>query len=41
MKDILEYREGEGWKKVGVMKNGRKYHATSLVKYQDFKNYCN
>ena len=39
--DILEYRDGDGWRKVGAMKNGRAYHALSLVKYKDIHNYCN
>ena len=39
--DILEYRDGEGWRKVGAMKNVRSAHAVSLVKYEDFKDSCN
>ena len=32
------YREGDGWREVlGALKNKRRQHATSLVKYQDFK----
>ena len=31
VEDILEYRDGDGWSKVGTMKN-----ALSLVKYEDF-----
>ena len=40
-KDILEYREGDGWKKVGAMKKGKSDHAILPVKYGDFKDYCN
>ena len=39
--DILEYRDGDGWKKVGAMKNERNYHGISVIKYEDFKDYCN
>ena len=38
--EILEYIGEDGWRKVGVMKNGRSYHGISLVKYEDFEDYC-
>ena len=38
-KDILEYKDG--WKKVGQLQNGRRYHGTSPVNFKDFANYCN
>ena len=38
MKDIMEFIEGEGWRKVGSMKSRKRFHATSLVKYKDFKD---
>ena len=40
-KDILEYKDGGGWKKVGELQNGRRYHALSPVNFNDFANYCN
>ena len=40
-KDILEYRDGNGWRKVGSLKNARSYHALSHVKYMEIHNYCN
>ena len=40
-KDILEYKEGDGWRKEGEMKNGRDTFAVSNVKYEDFHAYCN
>jgi len=39
-RDILEYRDGDNWRKVGSMKNGRGYHALSRVNYNDFSDYC-
>ena len=39
--DILEYRDRDGWKKLGAMKNARHHSAVSNVKYEDFKDYCN
>ena len=39
-KDILEYRYGYGWIKVGTMMNVRSHHATSLVDFEDFADYC-
>ena len=39
--DILEYKDGGGWRKVGEMQNGRNYHGLSPVNFNDFANYCN
>ena len=38
--DILEYKEGNGWGKLGAMKNGRSANGISLVNFKDFPN-CN
>ena len=38
--DILEYRDGEGWRVVGEMKNARLSHATSVVAFDQIKNNC-
>ena len=38
--DILEYKE-DGWRMVATMKNRTDFHATSCVKYEDFKDNCN
>ena len=39
--DILEYRDGEGWRKLGAMKSVRSDHATSVVAFDQMKNHCN
>jgi len=39
--DILEYTHGDGWRKIGTMRDGRCYHGTSLVKFKDFERNCN
>ena len=39
--DILEYKDGDGWKKVGTMKKGRVHSGVSNVRYEEFKDYCN
>ena len=38
-KDILELIDGDGWSKVGTMKNARIMHALSSIKYDEFKDY--
>ena len=38
--DILEYRDGDGWRKVGAMRHARAYSGVSIIKYEDFKDYC-
>ena len=38
--DILEYRDGEGWRDVGEMKSARALHATSVVAFDQIKNKC-
>ena len=38
--DILEYREGEDWMKVGEMKNSRSGHGISKIDHYQFINYC-
>ena len=38
--EILEYRDGDGWRQVGSMKNGRYDHAISLVEYDNFMKLC-
>ena len=38
--EILEYRESDGWRKVGAMKVGRSNFATSVVAYDQFKYSC-
>ena len=38
--NILEYRHGDGWGKVGKMKNERSYHATSLVGFEKYRFWC-
>ena len=38
--EILEYRDDNGWRKVGAMMMRRNYHAVSLVKYEDFMDKC-
>ena len=38
--DILEYRDNDGWRKVGTMKKGRQFHATSLIAYDQIKDTC-
>ena len=32
--------DGDSWSKIGVMRDARSYHATSLIDFKDFKNYC-
>ena len=39
--DILEYRNDDGWRKVGAMKNGRRYLSTSFIAYDQIKDKCN
>ena len=39
--DILEYRDGDGWRKIGTMKDGRSSHGTSVIEFKDFERYCN
>ena len=38
--DILEYRDGDGWRKIGTMKIARENHGQSLVKYEKFEQFC-
>ena len=38
--DILEYRDDDGWRKIGTMKNKRQKHGTSVVEFKDFERYC-
>ena len=38
--DILEYKDGDNWRKVGSMKNKRYFHAISRVNFNDFSDYC-
>jgi len=39
--DILEYTHGDGWRKIGTLRDGRGFHGTSLVEFKDFERYCN
>merc|ERR1712110_924705 len=39
--DILEYRDGEGWNKIGTMRDAKYYHATSIIEFKEFEEYCN
>ena len=39
--DILEYRDGDGWSKIGVMREARAYHGTSVIEFKDFERFCN
>ena len=39
--DILEYRDGDGWSKIGTMRDARNYHATSIIEFKEFEEYCN
>ena len=39
--DILEYRDGDGWSKIGKMRDRRDYHGTSVIEFKDFEQYCN
>ena len=39
---ILEFNyETESWTEVGTMKRPRRYHAVSVVPFDDFANWCN
>ena len=38
-KDILEFVDGNSWRKVGTMKDVRYDHATSLVEFKDYEDY--
>ena len=39
--DVLAYvQETSDWKKIGSMKNTRRYHAASLVKMAEVFDYC-
>ena len=38
--NILEYTDDDGWRKIGKMKNARNYHGTSLIEFENFKEYC-
>ena len=39
--DILEYRDGDGWSKIGTMREARTEHGTSVIEFKDFERYCN
>ena len=39
--DILEYRDGDGWSKIGTMREARSLHGTSVIEFKDFERYCN
>ena len=39
--DILEYRDGDGWRNIGAMRDARVNHATSLIDFKDVEDYCN
>ena len=40
-KDILEFiPETESWTLIGEMKESKKYHALSVVSFQDYENDC-
>ena len=39
--DILEFTDHDGWRKVGVMRDARFDHGTSIIDFHDFKNHCN
>merc|ERR1712110_162339 len=39
--DILEYGDGEGWSKIGTMRDARSSHATSIIEFNEFEEYCN
>ena len=36
---ILEFRDREGWSKLGSINNARDYHGVSIVNVNDF-SYC-
>ena len=38
--DILEYTHGDGWSKIGTMRDARYDHGTSVVEFKDFERYC-
>ena len=39
--DILEYRNGDSWSKIGTMRDARRYHGTSVIIFKDLERYCN
>ena len=40
MMEIKVRIDGNGWKKIGTMWNARRFHATSLIKFEEFERYC-
>ena len=38
--DILEFRDDDGWRKVGAMKRRRDSPVTSVVNYDQMKDKC-
>ena len=38
--DILEFTDGDGWRKIGTMRDARGSHGTSVVEFKDFERYC-
>ena len=38
--DVLEFTDGDGWSKLGAMRDARRYHGTSVVEFKDFGIYC-
>ena len=41
MNDILEYDpETEKWTQIGTMREARDDHAVSVVKYEDYAEWC-
>ena len=39
--DILEFTDGDGWSKIGTMRDARTAHRTSVIEFKDFEGYCN
>ena len=39
--DILEYTHGDAWSKIGTMRDARYEHATSIIEFKKFEEYCN
>ena len=38
--DILEFTDVDSWSKLGVIRDARSFHGTSIIQFNDFERYC-